>query len=189
MRVEVLRHPSDEDWKLCKICAMTTMLCNRDMDDDTVQVSDEWKRKILRAGHSPIRTLEFCFKLIDIPYWVSVHLCRHIHAVPFVASQRDDRQDSYERGTAPQNAKVNMCWYMNAEELITIAHKRLCFKASPETRELVRMICDEVERLNPEFRGLLVPNCIYRGGICEEIRSCGYNQSLRGGVIEGRSIS
>lgn len=177
--IEVLKHPTEEDWRLCRTCALTTVLSldpkgGYDGDD----VPFEWKQRILRANHSPIRTLQFCFRLIGIPYWVSVHLCRHIHATPFVSSQRDDRQHKYKRGEAPQNAPVNMCWYMNAEELITIAHKRLCYKASPETREIVQAICREVERVNPEFKGLLVPNCIYRGGICTEMVSCGYNKNI-----------
>lgn len=178
MDFEILKHPTEEDWQLCRTCALTTVLANSTSNDTQKNVSMEWKRKILKANHSPIRTLQFCFKLTGIPYWVSVHLCRHIHAVPFVSSQRDDRQHEYNRGEAPQSALVNMCWYMNAEELITIAHKRLCYKASPETREIVKIICDGVERLNPEFKGLLVPNCVYRGGICDEIKSCGYNKSL-----------
>lgn len=71
-----------------------------------------------------------------------------------------------------------MCWYMNAEELINIAHKRLCGQASIETRNLVSMICRAVEEVNPEFKGLLVPLCVYRNGICDEFHSCGFNKML-----------
>ena len=103
-------------------------------------------------------------------------LCRHVHATPFVSTQRNDRQNKYERGKAPQEAPVTMCWYMNAEELITIAHKRLCRQASKETREVVQEMCNKVIEVNPEFKDLLVPNCIYRGGICDEFNCCGYNR-------------
>ena len=72
-----------------------------------------------------------------------------------------------------------MCWYMNAEELITIMHKRLCGQASRETRELVEMIRDEVLKVNPEFKDLLVPLCAYRGGICEEFHPCGRNKAYK----------
>lgn len=177
MHVEVLKHPTEDDWKLCKICALKTMWHNRESTDENVSVSDNWKRMILSAGHSPIRTLQFCFKLVDIPYWVSVHLCRHVHATPFVSSQRNDRQNEYDRDSAPQNASVVMCWYMNAEELMTIARKRLCTKSAPETRRVVQMICDAVLRSNPEFNGLLVPECVYRGGVCTEPHGCGYNHT------------
>lgn len=171
MNVEILRHPTEEDWMLCKKCTLVTV-----SKDSNTPPTFEWKQKLLKANHSPIRTLQFCFRLSDIPYWVSVHLVRHVHATPFVSTQRDDRQDKYSRGEAPQNAPVSMCWYMNAEELITISHKRLCNQASKETRELVKAICDKVIEVNPEFAGLLVPNCVYRGGICDEFNSCHGNK-------------
>lgn len=129
------------------------------------------KRQILEARHSPIRVLQFGFYLEDVPYWVSVHLCRHVHAQPFVSSQRNDRQEKYDRDSARQDAPVNMIWYMNAEELMTIANKRLCMKASKETREVVQKMCDLVEEKFPEFSELLVPNCKYNR--CHEIESCG----------------
>lgn len=173
MKVEILKHPTDEDWMLCKKLTLLTV-----WKDSDKAPTDEWKVKLLKANHSPVRTLQFCFKLVDIPYWVSVHLVRHKHAEPFVSSQRDDRQTMYKRDEAPQGAPVTMGWYMNAEELITIAHKRLCRQASPETRQLVQMICDKVIEVNPEFKDLLVPNCVYRGGLCDEFHCCGYNKSI-----------
>lgn len=173
MNVEVIKHPTDEDWMLCKRCALVTV-----GKDSEKQPSDEWKVKMLKANHSPVRVLQFCFRLTDIPYWVSVHLCRHVCSTPFVKTQRNDRQDRYDRGKAPQDQPVTMMWYMNAEELITIAHKRLCSKAAFETRQLIQMICDKVVETNPEFKDLLVPLCVYRGGICEEFDSCGLNLSL-----------
>lgn len=46
-------------------------------------------------------------------------------------------------------------------------------QASPETRAVVAEICRQVEEVNPEFKGLLVPNCVYRGGKCTEFFPCG----------------
>lgn len=174
--IEILKYPNEDDWILCKRCALVTV--SKDLINTP---SYEWKVKILKANHSPIRTLQFCFKLTDIPYWVSVHLARHVHAIPFVSTQRNDRvnTDGYDRNKQPQDAPVTMCWYMNAEELITIAHKRLCGAASKETRMLVQEICDAVINVCPEFRGLLVPNCGYRGGICDELNCCGRNEKYK----------
>ena len=177
MNVEVLKHPTDEDWALCKTCTLTTV-----WKEAKTPPTDEWKARILKAMHSPIRTLQFCFRLTDIPYWVSVHLVRHVHATPFVSAQRNDRQSKYERESERQDAPVTMCWYMNAEELINIAHKRLCMQASKETRELVQDICNKVIELNPEFKGVLVPNCAYRGGVCDEFNCCGLNDGYKCGV-------
>ena len=179
MKVEILKHPTEDDWKLCKVCTLVTV-----SKKSVTLPSNEWKVKLLKSNHSPIRTLEFCFRLSDIPYWVSVHLVRHVHAIPFVSTQRDDRQTKYKRGEARQDAPVTMCWYMNAEELITIAHKRLCHKASKETRELIQMICNKVVAVNPEFKELLVPNCVYRGGLCDEFDCCGLNSKyISGGTV------
>lgn len=167
-KVEILKHPTSEDWMLAKKCTLVTV--GKDSD---IAPTDEWKVKLLKANHSPIRTLEFCFRISNVPYWVVGHLVRHVHAIPFVRSQRDDRQSAYRREDAPQGAPVDFCWFMNAEELITIAHKRLCNQASPETRAVVQAICDEVVKVNPEFKELLVPLCEYRNGLCTEFHPCG----------------
>ena len=174
MEVHVLKHPTTEDWILARKCTLVTV--SKDSDKEP---SMEWKEKLLKARHSPIRTLQFCFKLVDIPYWVSVHLTRHVHATPFVATQRNDRQDKYDRGEAPQNQPVTMCWYMNAEELMTIANKRLCNQASKETRAVIKEICKNVILLNPEFSNVLEPMCYYRGGRCDEFNCCGFNATYK----------
>ena len=38
--------------------------------------SDKFKRKILLAEHSPIRSLIYCFKIADVKSWVATHLVR-----------------------------------------------------------------------------------------------------------------
>lgn len=168
-KVEILKHPTEEDWMLCKKCTLVTV-----GKDSTKTPTLNWKKEILEAKHSPIRTLQFCFRLTDVYSWVATHLVRHVHATPFVKSQRNDRQDDYDRGLAPQNAPVTMMWYMNAEELMTIASKRLCNMASKETRDVVKEICRQVVELNPEFEGLLKPACEWQNGLCHEFKGgCG----------------
>lgn len=179
MKIEILKHPTDEDWMLCKRITLVTV-GREAVKPPTL----EWKKKILEARHSPIRTLEFCFLLTDIPYYVSVHLCRHVHLVPFVKSQRNDRQSDYDRTKAPQDAPVNMAIWINAEELMTVANKRLCMQADPTTRLLVQMICDEATKVNPEFSSLLVPNCAYHGGVCHEMNPCGLYQYYNNQIHE-----
>ena len=166
MKVEFLEKPSERDWLEVKRRALVTV------GKKPVNAPDEeWKHSILKARHSPIRRLMFSF-YIECPYWVSVHLCRHIHAQPYVKSQRNDRQNDYDRTSAPQDAIVSMIWDVNAEELMVIANKRLCKQASEETRLVVKEMCRLVLREYPEFKGLLVPFCQYQGGICHEIKPC-----------------
>lgn len=166
MIVELNEYPSEKDWFEVKKRALVTT-----GKKAQTPPTFEWKRSILNARHSPIRRLHFSF-YIECPYWVSVHLCRHIHAQPYVKSQRNDRQSECDRKTAPQDASVCMIWDMGAEELLTVANKRLCQKACKETREVVSKMCELVIDKMPEFRGLLVPMCQYHGGVCYEMNPC-----------------
>lgn len=42
--------------------------------------SDEFKKQMILSEHSPLRELEFDIKMYGIPYWVSNHFVRHVHA-------------------------------------------------------------------------------------------------------------
>lgn len=171
MNVTMIKHPLDEDWLFCRQCTLNTI-----GKTTTKLPTEEWKVKLLESEHSPIRTLWFGFKL-EIPYWVSVHLVRHKFGVEhFVQSQRDDRNnDSTPRAEKPQGEMVSHIIYLNAQEFINIAHKRLCNQASPETREMVKEMVRQAVAANPEFKSVLVPNCVYRGGRCTEFFPCNQN--------------
>jgi len=168
MTVTIMEYPTERDWIAAKERALVTAGLHIKNAPDMA-----WKKDSLNARHSHIRRLRFAFLLEDIPSWVSVHLVRHIHAQPYVRSQRNDRQTQYDRNKAPQDAPVDMIWDMNAEELMIIANKRLCLQASPETRMVVEEICNQVIELCPEFEPFLVPMCAYHGGVCHEMKPCG----------------
>jgi hypothetical protein len=175
-KVEILKYPTEEDWMLCKQCTLNTVGKNT-----TKLPTNEWKHKLLLSEHSPIRTLNFCIKM-TIPYYVSVHFCRHFTGVThFVQSQRNDRQDNYDRTKAPQDSTVSHMMYVNAQELMFMARRRLCMQADPFTRKVMIDICAQVEILCPEFDGVLEPMCYYRGGRCTEFNCCGINQTYKGG--------
>lgn len=169
MNIQLLEYPDEKAWLGVKQRCLVTVGKKKVIN----QPDMEWKRKILLARHSPIRYLRFSFLLEGIPSWVSVHLCRHIHAQPYVKSQRNDRQSDYDRRKAPQDALVDMIWDLGAEELLIVSNKRLCNQASKETREAVQMMCWLVEQKCPEFKGLLVPMCEYNGNVCHEMYPCG----------------
>lgn len=179
IKVKLLKYPTAEDWAFAKQCALVTIGKEMKTEPDM-----EWKHAILRARHSPIRTLQFAFYLEGVPYWVSTHLARHVHAQPFIRSQRNDRQDEYDRNAARQDAPVDMIWYMNAEELIAIAEKRLCNLAAPETQKVVSEMCEIVQRKCPEFFGLLTTHC-WRFGWCEEMNPCERGKLLQNGRNTG----
>ena len=165
--VRVSRYPTQEDWNRVRRLALGT-----EGKEGNSPAKREWKEKMLKCEHSPIRTLMFTIEMIDIPYWVSVHFCRHKYGVEhFVKSQRNDRQNMYDRNTAPQNAPVNHTMDINAVELMYMARKRLCHKASDETRAWMEAIVAEVSILCPEFATFLVPQCAYLGR-CPEMYPC-----------------
>lgn len=167
VKINLIEYPSEKDWGEVKRRALVTV------GKKPLHAPDrEWKYSILEARHSPIRYLRFSFLLEGIPSWVATHLCRHVHAQPYVKSQRNDRQTEYDRNAARQDAPVDMILDVNAEELMVIANKRLCNQASPETQAVVQQMCDTVLEVCPEFTGLLVPACIYNGGRCHEMQSC-----------------
>lgn len=170
MKVELIGYPNEQSWMEVKRRALVTIGKRPVTPPDS-----EWRRKIVRARHSPIRYLMFSF-YIECPSWVSVHLCRHVHAQPYVKSQRNDRQNEYDRNKAPQDAPVCMILDVNGEEMQVMANKRLCRQASKETQEVVRMMCDAVLEKCPEFEGQLEPMCGRNGGICYEMYPC-YQQS------------
>lgn len=141
--------------------------------EPTTPTSGELLEKLLRARHSPIRVLNYAFLIEGIPSNISTHLARHVHALPFISSLRNDRQTKMDGDNAPRNTPVNMIFYLNGEELMAVANKRLCNKASATTRHVVKLMCDEAIKATPELERFLVPMCMYHGGVCHEINGCG----------------
>ena len=177
IKITLRRFPSNIDWARCYNLAIATM--GKEWKDDFVPDS-EWRRKILKAEHSPIRTLMFTIQIENIPYFSSVHFARHKYGVePYISTQRNDRQRDYDRHNAPQNAPVTMVLEVNAQELMHMARMRLCTKADKTTRYIMSMICMKVEEFCPEFNGFLIPRCEYLHE-CPEMKPCGYYQSKCG---------
>lgn len=173
IKVEILRAPTNEDWERCKILALNTA----GKKYTGSEVTTEWKHKILKAKHSPIRTLMFTVRM-TIPYYVSNHFVRHkIGVEHFVQSQRNDRQQNYDRELAPQNAMVSHIMDINAEQLMFMANRRLCGMADKTTRYVMSLICSKVESINFEFVGHLKPMCEHLHE-CPEFKSCGYWENI-----------
>lgn len=171
MRVELLNYPDEKRWFEVKERALVTI-----GKKAVTPPTEEWKKKMLRARHSPIRHLEFSF-YIECESFVSVHCTRHKHAEPYVKSQRNDRQKEYDRKAARQDAPVCMIWDINGEEMIKIANKRLCGRADPDTRALVAKMCELVIEKCPEFNDELIPMC-GRENKCYEMEPCGYYDAI-----------
>lgn len=179
-KVEILKYPTEEDWMWCKTCTLNTV-----GKVSTKLPTNEWKEKLIKAEHSPLRELWFGIKM-TIPSYVSVHFVRHhIGVNHYVQSQRNDRQANYDRTKAPQDAMVSHIMSVNAQELVFMAHKRLCGQADAYTRKVMKEIVRQVIEINPEFKDVLVPLCGYRNGKCTEFNCCGFNETYQGGDKNG----
>ena len=89
MEVEILKYPTQEDWKWVKTCTLNTV-GKTSVKDPTI----DWERKLLKAEHSPIRELWFGIKM-KVPYYVMGHFVRHhIGCNHYVQTQRDDRTNN-----------------------------------------------------------------------------------------------
>ena len=166
-KVEILKYPSEQDLLWCKQCCLNTV-----GKTTTKLPTEEWLKRLVESEHSPIRELWFGIKM-EIPYWVSVHFVRHhIGVNHYVQTQRNDRQDGFDRNKQTQDNLVSHIMSINAQELINMAHKRLCNQASKETKEVMRDICKQIIELCPYMKDVLVPLCVYRNGKCTEMFSC-----------------
>lgn len=165
--IELLRFPTDEDWKRCLMLAKAT----QGKYDAPKEPSDQWKIKILRSEHSPIRTLMFTIAMKGIPYCNSVHFVRHKFGVEhYVQSQRKEK----DRGAERQDAPVLHIMDINMQALIFMAHKRLCYKADPITRKIMMEICKQIEDREPHiYCGILMPACYQNEKNCREFQPCG----------------
>ena len=157
------------DWKRVKNHCRTTV--NKEFTDN--EPSNAFKKALLISEHTPIRLIEVDWSWKKIKSWVSVHWVRHKHE-KFVSTQRDDRKEhDISRDGMPQGTFVDMDNYANAQQLIDIFRKRLCYQASPETRALAEDFKIALKEREPELADVLVPNCVYRCG-CPEFKTCGY---------------
>lgn len=143
---------------------------NKPPADASKEVSIKFRKSILLAEHSPIRVLNFGL-ILSLKSWISVHFVRHkIGVEHFVTTQRDDRT-GIPRDEKPQAAPVKHSMFLNAQALITISRKRLCFNAHPETRKEWVDVKRSVATIDPEVASVMVAECIYRG-FCPEMSKC-----------------
>lgn len=165
MRIEIIDHR--DCWQDVKNAAMNTIGCT-----EGKYPSPSWKRKMLLAEHSPIRLIELTVRLVDVPYFVVMHLVRHkIGIEHFVSTQRTDRT-GIDRTELPQGNLISYTLRANAQAIITISRKRLCGQADKATRATWRAVVNAIKAVEPELASVCVPECVSRG-FCPEMKCCG----------------
>lgn len=166
MQIRIKWH--EDMWQEIKNNAMFTIHKDGGKYPDSV-----WKKKILLAEHSPIRSGRIIIEIYDIPSFVIGHLVRHnVGFTPFVASLREDRT---EYDTVPdRNTPNNVRFDGNFQSFINISRKRLCLgQPHKETRRVWEAVRDEIVNIEPELASCMVRECVYRG-FCPEMKPCGF---------------
>lgn len=129
-------------------------------------------RSWYKSEHSPVRAREFWIEMDGIPTFVSVHLVRHkIGVEHFVMSNRDDRGGAGNE-TVNRLTPVNHGMKINAEAIINMSKKRLCYKSSKQTVATWMRVKNAVEKVDPSLAAFMVPTCVYRNGLCPEFSEC-----------------
>ena len=133
--------------------------------------------RIYAMEHSPIRTQIFAVEMVGIPNFVSVHFVRHHVGVDhYVQTMRLDRgADDVANRLTPTNHLM----IANAQALINMARKRLCHKASSETREVMEKIRTAIGGVDHALGSVMVQECYYRGFICHERTPCGQMPNVK----------
>lgn len=135
--------------------------------------------KMLMCEHSPIRTQFYRITLRGVPSFVAIHFLRHgigshpFDNEPFVQSLRDDRRggeltDEQINRLTP----VNQGLLINAQGLIAISRKRLCLQAHSKTVAWWTRVRKAMTEVDPIMAAFMVPECVYRNGLCPELRMC-----------------
>lgn len=170
MKTEILKIKGD--WiEVVDDCRATVAKPELGREPSTV-----FKRNMVIAEHDPIRDIEIRFRWRNIPYWIAMHFKTHIWRCR-TNTQRNDRQQAYDRNKAPQDAPVDLIGNMNAQHGIDTSRKRLCRMAAPETREYMEDLKITLRPVEPEISDSWVPNCIYRCG-CPETGGCGWYDAM-----------
>jgi hypothetical protein len=160
-------------WKEIKDSCLTTIGKKSNKEPDS-----NFKKRLLLSEHSPIRQLIIKAKFIDLKSWVSIHIIRHKHGIEhWVRTQRTDRTN-IDRDKLPQDSLVDHEIEANAQAMINISRKRLCAKASNETRLAWSSMLDTIKDIEPELYSVCVPECIYRG-FCPEFETCGFSKTRK----------
>lgn len=154
--------------------------------------SMDWRIRSLMAEHSQVKLVQYCLSFKNLRQWVGVHILRHPYLLPFIHSQRIDKDqkeaieamtekimsvisddikndpDFNRRDLLPQGTVNDHDFYLNAQTFVNISRKRLCSCASKETREAWQLVKDVMKEADPAIYHCMVRQCIYRG-FCSEM--------------------
>lgn len=173
-KVKVIKF--DVDWlEIKNLCRKTVS-----MKDSTIEPTDEWKRKLLLAEHSPLRHSLITIDIEGIPFYVMGHLVRHsVGVTPYVSTSRSDRT-GVPREERRQTDLVTMRMDMNVQSLINISRKRLCNQADATTKDIWESVVKEIAKYDENIAWACVPEGIKSCGCTESFGNCKMCNSVLG---------
>ena len=164
--------------------AYRAALATQGIDSQGKFPSMDWRIRSLMAEHSQVKLVEFHLSLKHLMQFVGVHLIRHPYLLPFVHSQRIDRDQKEEierftqkfmsvleedikndpdfnpRWVLPQGTQNDHDFYLNAQTFVNISRKRLCSCASKETRQVVQLVKERIKEVDPAVYHCMVRQCV-----------------------------
>ena len=140
-------------------------------------------RKWLASEHSPIRDLIFTIDFYGIKNYVAAHLKTYNRDVisNITESNRTDYAAKYGKQVSnDRETPTNHHMTLNAAAIIKISRDRICNEASVDTIKVWRKVREGMENINPEMAKFMVPECVYRNGLCPHFHSkCTYNTTKK----------
>lgn len=136
----------------------------------------EWWVRQICTEHSTLRSIHFVIT-DTAPKSCVMQIIRATkgHPQPEVQSSRPD-WTGQERSTNPYEHKLFQMEF-TPESFLAMCRQRLCYKTEPLTRNMVK---EWVEQMKSDSDPLIKaigycaePQCMYRGGVCSELESCG----------------
>lgn len=111
-------------------------------------------------------------------------IARNLHAADSNSSWTLARKQLKEILSLPgrfdRYALTDLLADINAEAIVSMSHKRLCSKASPETRSIWQKVVEKLAAADADLAPHCVPQCVFRGGICPERKCCGFIHTEKG---------
>lgn len=167
-KVKVIKF--DVDWlEIKNLCRKTIS-----MNDSSIEPTNEWKRKLLLAEHSPLRHSLITVDIEDVPFYVMGHLVRHsVGVTPYVSTSREDRTN-ISRSERSQTDLVSMRIDLNIQSLINISRKRLCNQADRQTQIIWLEVIKAIAKYDSDIAWACVSECIRNCGCTEKFGNCKY---------------
>ena len=168
----------DVDWlEIKNLCRKTIS-----MKDSSIEPTNEWKRKLLLAEHSPLRHSLITVDIEDVPFYVMGHLVRHsVGVTPYVSTSREDRTN-ISRSERSQTDLVSMRIDLNIQSLINISRKRLCNQADRQTQIIWLEVIKAIAKYDSDIAWACVPEGIRSCGCPEKFGNCQLCRSILNGM-------